>query len=176
MPMSEPQAYIDAKHAVVPMPDEKPKRLHRIALVRRQQGISLRTAARQMGQHASKLREEEQPTTDLSLNQLYAWQKVLDVPISDLLTEADGSLARPVLQRAQMLRLMKTAMAICQRATNAPARRMAENLVNQLIEIMPELKEISAWHSVGQRRSQDEYGVAYDRRLADDRLANPSSE
>ena len=167
---------METLHAASPMPNEKAKRLHRIALVRRQQGISLRTAARQMGQHASKLREQEQATTDLTLKQLYAWQNTLDVPISDLLVEADGSLARPVLQRAQMLRLMKTAMAICERAGNAPARRMAENLVNQLIEIMPELKEIGAWHSVGQRRSQEEYGVAYQRRLADDRLADPSSE
>ena len=162
--------------SVAPMAEQNFKPLHRVALVRRQQGISLRTAARQMGQHVSVLREQEKPTTDLTLNQLYAWQKVLDVPISDLLVEADGSLARPVLQRAQMLRVMKTATAIVDRASGAPARRMAENLVNQLIEIMPELKEIGPWHSVGQRRSQDEYGIAYQRRLADERLSDPSLE
>ena len=162
--------------SVAPMAEQNFKPLHRVALVRRQQGISLRTAARQMGQHVSVLREQEKPTTDLTLNQLYAWQKVLDVPISDLLVEADGSLARPVLQRAQMLRVMKTATAIVDRASGAPARRMAEHLANPLLEIIAELKEIGPWHSVGQRRSQDEYGIAYQRRLADERLSDPSLE
>ena len=32
---------------------------------------------------------------------------------------------------------------------------MAENLVEQLLDLMPELKEGSPWHSVGQRRSLD---------------------
>ena len=150
------------------------QRLHRISVVRQQQGISLRTAARQMGEHASKLKAQEQGSTDLTLSQLYAWQKVLDVPVSDLLLEAEGPLSRPVMQRAQMLRLMKTAAAISESATNEPMRRMTENLVNQLIEIMPELREVGAWHSVGQRRSQDEYGMAYERRLADEGLADAS--
>ena len=33
---------------------------------------------------------------------------------------------------------------------------------------MPELAEVSAWHSVGQRRSLNEYGKVVDRRLRDD--------
>ena len=165
---------MDSLPTHMPLPDSRP--LHRIALVRRQQGVSLRTAARHMGQHASQLREQEQPSSDLKLSQVYAWQRALDVPISDLLVEADGSLARPVMQRAQLLRLMKTASAIVQQATTPATKRMGENLVNQLLEIMPELKEIGPWPSVGQRRSQEEFGVAYDRRLADERLADPSSE
>jgi hypothetical protein len=35
---------------------------------------------------------------------------------------------------------------------------MAENLVEQLLELMPELAEVSPWHSVGQRRSLEEMG------------------
>ena len=164
-------------------PDPAPKsetgakagqRLHRISVVRQQQGVSLRTAARQMGEHASKLKTQEQHSSDITLSQLYAWQKVLDVPLTDLLMESEGPLSRPVLQRAQMLRLMKTAAAISESATNEPMRRMTENLVNQLIEIMPELREVGSWHSVGQRRSQDEYGMAYERRLADEGLADAS--
>lgn len=143
-------------------------RLHRIAVVRRQQGVSLRTAARHLGAHASQLRLQEDEATDLTLSQLYQWQQVLDVPISDLLVEADGPLSRPVLRRAQMVRLMKTAGAIQEAAGSPAIRRMAENLINQLVEVMPELREISPWHSVGQRRSQEEYGVAYHRRLADE--------
>jgi hypothetical protein len=31
-------------------------------------------------------------------------------------------------------------------------------LEEQLVELMPELKDVSPWHSVGQRRTQDELG------------------
>jgi hypothetical protein len=37
---------------------------------------------------------------------------------------------------------------------------MAQALIDQLIEVMPELQGISAWHAVGRRRSSDELGVA----------------
>ena len=47
---------------------------------------------------------------------------------------------------------------------------MAENLVAQLLEIMPELKEVSPWHSVGQRRSLDEMG-----RIAEQPIGDPTS-
>ena len=46
---------------------------------------------------------------------------------------------------------------------------MAENLVEQLLELMPELKEVSPWHSVGQRRSLDEMG-----RIAEMQIGDPS--
>ena len=43
------------------------------------------------------------------------------------------------------------------------ANRLVETLIIQLIEIMPELEEVGAWHTVGQRRSLDEYGRAAER-------------
>ena len=45
---------------------------------------------------------------------------------------------------------------------------MAETLVEQLVEIMPELKNVSPWHTYGQRRSLEEYGRVVERRLSDD--------
>ena len=87
-----------------------------------------------------------------------AWAVAGSAGPGSLLVEADEPLSRPVMERARMVRLMKTAAALLEAAPTAPVRRMAENLVEQLNEIMPELKEVSAWHSVGQRRSLDEYG------------------
>ena len=52
-----------------------------------------------------------------------------------------------------MVRLMKTAAALLEDAPNIHTKRMAENLIEQLLEIMPELKEVGPWHSVGQRRT-----------------------
>jgi hypothetical protein len=40
-------------------------------------------------------------------------------------------------------------------------------LISQLVELMPELKEVSAWHSVGQRRTQDEMGRIVERTIPD---------
>jgi hypothetical protein len=43
-------------------------------------------------------------------------------------------------------------------------------LIEQLIEIMPELADVSPWHSVGQRRGLDEFGRVFERRIRDDLL------
>jgi transcriptional regulator with XRE-family HTH domain len=131
---------------------------HRIREVRVQQGISLRTAARHMQSDVRSAREEEEETTDLKLSQLYAWQQVLDVPVTELLAESEDTLSRPILERARMVRVMKTAQAILEKAPSAPIKRMAQMLVEQLTEIMPELETVSPWHSVGQRRSLDDVG------------------
>jgi hypothetical protein len=103
-------------------------------------------------------RQEEEESTDLTLSQLYEWQRILDVPVTELLTESDDPLSRPVLERARMVRVMKTAQAILEKAPSAPIKRMAQMLVEQLTEVMPELATVSPWHSVGQRRSLDDLG------------------
>ena len=148
--------------------NEKPSALHRIRTVRLQQGVSLRSAARQMGSDIRSLRLQEQESTDLRLSDLHKWQKALDVPLTDLVEETDEPLSRPVLERARLIRLMKTAKAIEERSPTASVSRMAETLVSQLVEIMPELEDVSPWHQFGQRRSLDEYGRVVDRRLSDD--------
>lgn len=134
--------------------------LHRLAEVRRIQGVSRRTVARRLHLDMASVKHMEQEDTDLSLSTLYEWQQVLDVPVNELLVEAEEPLSTPVMKRAQLLKLMKTAMAIKQRSAQGPIQRMAEVLVNQLVEIMPELAEVSPWHAVGKRRSQSELGQA----------------
>jgi len=142
--------------------------LHRIQEVRRLQGMSLRTAARQLDLDVRSIRAQEQATTDLKLSDLYRWQQALEVPVSELLVDADDRLSRPVRERGALLKVMKTARAIVELAHPGPARRMAENLVEQLVELMPELAEVGAWHSVGQRRSLDEMG-----RIAEQPVGDP---
>lgn len=132
--------------------------LHRIQEVRRLQEMSLRTAARQLGSDVRSVRAQEQASSDLRLSDLYRWQAALEVPISELLIESDDSLSQNVSQRAQLIRVMKTAASILDTADSPSIRCMAQNLVEQLSDLMPELKEVSSWHSVGQRRSADEVG------------------
>ena len=142
--------------------------LHRIQEVRRLQGMSLRTAARQLGTDIRSIRAQEQATTDLRLSDLYNWQRALEVPVSELLVEEDSTLSRPVRERGAMLKIMKTARSLVESTAPGPAKRMAENLVEQLLELMPELKDVSPWHSVGQRRSLDELG-----RIAEQPIGDP---
>ena len=139
--------------------------LHRIATVRRQQGMTLRRVVHQLGVSADQVRAEENETFDLRLSRLYEWQRVLEVPLAELLCDHDAPLSAPVMERARMVRLMKTAAAIMEKSTNTSIQRLAQMLVTQLLEIMPELEGVTAWHSVGQRRSMDELGRTFERMM-----------
>lgn len=142
------------------------KRLHRIADVRRQQGISLRSVARQMNQEIREVKLQEDEVCDLRLSDLYRWQEALEVPIADLLVDDEAPLSAPVMERARLVKLMKTAAALREKADSPSLKRMAETLMQQLVEIMPELEGISPWHAVGQRRTLDEVGKAVERGLS----------
>ena len=151
----------------VPVADNN-RPLQRLAMVRRLQGLSRRTVARRMNIEVEELRAQERQTTDLPLSKLYAWQKALDVPVAELLVEAGDALVSPVLERSQLVRLMKTVLAVREQARQESIRRMAQTMCDQLIEIMPELVNIGPWHAVGKRRRLTELGVAAQRRLAED--------
>ncbi len=142
--------------------------LHRLAEVRQLQGISRRTVARRLATSVARIRYEECEATDLPLSRLYEWQTALEVPIAELLAESHDELSTPIQRRAQLVRLMKTALAIQEKAEPLPLRRMAQTLVDQLLDIMPELGSVGPWHSVGKRRRRDELGVASERRLPDE--------
>jgi hypothetical protein len=113
------------------------------------------------------VRRQEDPNCDMPLSQLYRWQRALEVPVAELLIDCDAPLSEPVLTRARLLRVMKTVRAIKESASHPPIQRFATMLEQQLIELMPELKDVAAWHSVGQRRSPDELGRTAERVLPD---------
>lgn len=132
--------------------------LNRLREVREQQGITLRTVARRTGVPVRQLRQEEDPSSDLSLAAIYRWQRALETPVGELLVEPDAALSPVVGQRAKLVRVMKTALSIRERARDVPTRRLAEMLCQQLLEVMPELAEQNAWPTTGSRRGHDEVG------------------
>lgn len=142
--------------------------LHRLGTVRRTQGISRRTMARLLNVDMREVRRQEAETCDLPLSQLYAWREVLRVPIGELLVEPQDGLATPLLKRAQLVRIMKTVAAICEQASDPRIRTMAQTLAGQLIDIMPELEKVGAWHTIGWRRGEHELGVIAERPVSDD--------
>jgi transcriptional regulator with XRE-family HTH domain len=131
---------------------------HRIADVRRQQGVTLRNVARRLGVPLPVVRRQEQSDCDMRLSELLRWQEVLEVPVAELLVEGDGQLSGPVLARSRMVKLMKTAAAIRERSRDPSITQMVAMLVEQILEIMPELADVTPWHTVGQRRTRDELG------------------
>src|SRR4029079_5506904 len=139
----------------VPVSSEQ-KPLHRIADVRRRQGISVRSAARRMHTSIDQVRRQEEPGNDMLLSELLRWKQALDVPLADLLVESDGPLSEPIMTRARLLRIMKTVRAIKETGTRSSTHQFATMLEQQLVELMPELKDVAAWHSIGQRRSPNE--------------------
>ena len=161
-----------AVYAFAPSQARKPspRRLHRIRELRKQQGVTLRTAARKLGMPASQVREEERPDSDLLVSQLVTWADVLDVPIADLLEEPQNSLSSPIRERAKLVRIMKTAKAISERTQEPNVGILAEVLIDQLVDLMPELADINAWNNVGQRRSSNELGQIAQRHISCDAI------
>lgn len=130
------------------------KKLHRVAEVRASQGVSERTMCRRLNIDVKQLRAIEDPTFDLSLSELAIIREALEVPFADLLVEND-TLSRPVQERAQMLKIMKTVVSIKECKLPPRAARLAQMLCEQMIEIMPELAEVGGWPEFGSRRGSD---------------------
>lgn len=148
--------------AVVP---SAPKPLHRLREARRQEGVSLRTMAERLGVSTSEVIEQEQEATDLPLSVIYRWQAALKLPLGELLLEPGDGRSDILEFRSQMVRLMRTARSIQENSRQKQIRVMTQNLVNQLLEIMPELDTVKSWPSVGKRRRRHELGVAVQRGL-----------
>jgi transcriptional regulator with XRE-family HTH domain len=138
--------------------DPSQRNYHRIAEVRRQQGVTLRNVARRLRMSLPLVRRQEQADCDLRISDLLRWQEVLEVPVAELLVEGEDALSGPVLERARMVKLMKTVAAIRERSKDPSIARMVDMLVEQILEIMPELSDVTPWHSVGQRRTSDDLG------------------
>jgi transcriptional regulator with XRE-family HTH domain len=148
--------------------------LHRIAEVRQRQGVTLRNVARRLGIGLPVVRRQEQSDCDLRLSDLHRWQQVLDVPVAELLVEGEGQLSGPVLERSRMVKLMKTAAALRDRTAGPEATRLAQMLIDQILEIMPELADVSPWPSLQPRRAGDEGGREPRMVVAEDVFRNRS--
>jgi transcriptional regulator with XRE-family HTH domain len=156
----------NATPAVVPIHVERALPLHRLGEARRQEDYTRHTMARRLDITLEEVRRQECETTDLPLSVLHKWAKVLHVPVAELVQEPGDSLSMPLYDRAHMVLVMKTAATILERAGDPRTKRLSQTLVDQLTEIMPELRGVSAWPTVGKRRGFDELGSAVDRGLS----------
>lgn len=140
--------------------------LHRLGEVRHQERIASRRVAQLLGVSIQEVERQEKPSADLRLSDLYRWEKALGVPAAELLRDPDSDLSPPVRLRAQLLRVMKTVRSVQEEARQPCIRRLAQMLAEQLVEIMPELKETAAWPAIGHQRKRRDLGQAFYRRLS----------
>ncbi len=139
------------------------QRFHRIRTVRLREKLSLKSASRRLSLSMSSLRALEDEANDIRLSVLYAWQSVLGVPVSELVIDLDLSLSEPIRQRACLLRIAKTANTIRKKCRDEAIRALADTLITQLVEIMPEVKEIGTWPDGRHSRNSTELGNAANR-------------
>lgn len=178
--MSTVEYNYDSKGFEIPIPRnssqpaQAPTKYHRIEEVCQQQGATARAISRKMEIGVNEIRRQGDPHTDLRISDLLRWQQVLEVPLVDLLVDNEGPLSEPVTRRANMLRVMKTAKAIQESTHDRAVKRLADMLVSQLVEIMPELSDVSAWHTVGQRRTQSDLGRIVERSIPDTFFTDPN--
>ena len=159
---------------IPPRAESSAKSLQKLGVARRRQGLSVRCVAQRLGRTVGEVRAQEDERADLLVSELYRWQAALEVPIEELLDEPEDCLSPRVLMRAQLLKVMKTAMALRRQARSEAERRMSRLLIDQLLEIMPELKEVSGWPAVGHRRRADEVGRIGENPIPDDWLHEAS--
>ena len=138
---------------------------HQVAQVRRNQAVSLATCARKLGISVNEARYQEQPTTDLTISQLTAWKEVLGVPLSELIGPLEDELDNPIRNRALLLKVMKSAKQIRRDSRESGIRSMADNMIETLLDIMPELEDVAAWPEVGQSHEARPLGMAVCRHI-----------
>ena len=133
-----------------------PTRWHRIRTIRQREGVSLKTVSRRVHVGMQRLRQEEDETRDLTLSQLYVWQKALRVPVSELVIDAEEALEEKIRLRAALLRLTRTAKTILREQPEGKVADLAQTMLNQIYEVMPEAEAMGPWNEVGRRRNPDD--------------------
>lgn len=139
--------------------------LHRLAEKREEQNLSLTRVARKLNIDIAEARRQERPYNDLMLSELYRWRGVLEVPVGELIIEPDEIPSNPVKCRSQLVKMMKTARSILENSKDDSIQILARQLVDEMLELMPELKSISPWPTIGQAREHREPGQAALRRF-----------
>jgi len=152
------------RHIVTQTPRQP---LHRAEEVMQQEKVTVRTVARRMKVSADQVNSELDPRRDLRLSELYRWQAALKVPIAELLSHPGTGLSESIQLRAKLLKMMKTVRSIQEKSEDEAIDRLAARLASQLMDLMPELKEVAPWPIVGKRRSLDELGAITERVMPD---------
>lgn len=150
-----------------------PRALHRLGAIRKMRKLSLADVAQRLQLTCEEAKRQEQGESDLTLRDLYRWQQLLKVPVSDLLSDVEEPLALPAVKPEKLSPALQMALLILQQTKQPGIRRMAHTLVDQLVELSPELKRVAEEHTAGQSHRFDEQGRAMKGSLPVDFFLDP---
>ncbi len=142
---------------------------HRLAEVREREQVSHSTMAKRLGVPISTVREQEK-STDVMLSTLFAWQQALKVPIEELIVEPSEALAPSIETRARLIKVAKTALLLLEQTEDITVQNIAQQMVDLLVDTMPELTNVTAWPSHGQPRDSSDFPRIQARTIALDAL------
>lgn len=129
---------------------------HRIRQAMHANSISRRALATRLGITEGQVDELIDPDGDLTLSQLVAIRDALGLPLVELLDLPFAPYESPIGERAAMVRVMKGIKALAELDPTPQQAIVIDNAVAELTRLMPELAHVSAYQSVGQRRTTDE--------------------
>ena len=121
------------------------------------------------------MKGQERDDADLSLSDLYTWQRALRVPVQDLLVECEEPLSPPVLEMSRMIRMAKTVATIQDRSESESVQRLANMLMSQLAEMMPDLADVGPWPTT-RPRTLDDLGRVCERTLSEEALRSEETQ
>jgi transcriptional regulator with XRE-family HTH domain len=124
------------RNTMVPAKTGSIRRLHRVAELRRRKHVSVREAANRSGFTAEQIRLLEKPTCDMLLSDLYRWQQLLGVSVTELLVDTNSPVPAPVLTGKRLLAMLQTARALGEVAREPGTNRFYKMLETQLAELL----------------------------------------
>lgn len=90
---------------------------------------------------------------EITVNELPALQRALDVPLSELI-DLD---APDILElKKAILLTYKSIQTLKRRATTDGQRLLIDRITAHLLRAMPEMEDVAGWCEVGKRRAADE--------------------
>lgn len=151
-----------------------PRGLHRLAAVRRERRLSPEALAKRLRIDVDLLRAFEQEQADMPLSLVYRCQQALGASLRELLVSESDPLALPSVERTKLAEWLQTVVAILQEAKQPAIRRMAHNLVDQIVELAPELKLLAAQSQAGCAQLLDDQGCSASKPLSEEVFLDPS--
>ena len=142
---------------------------HRLAEVREQEQVSRATIAKRLGVSVTTIRQQEE-SSDATLSTLFAWQQALKVPFDELVVEPSQALSRSLETRARLIKVAKTVLLLLEQSEDITVQNIAQQLVDLLVDTMPELTNVTAWPSHGQPRDSSDFPRIQARTIALDAL------
>ena len=137
--------------------------LHRIPEAMHANSISRRALATRLGITAGQV--DELIASDLTLSQLYAIRDALQLPLVELLALPFAPYESPIGERSSLVLVMKGVKALTDLDPTPRQQVAIDNVIEELVRLMPELARVAAYQSVGQRRCTDELSLREERQI-----------